>query len=259
MRRIHALAAALPLWLAPAGAAFAHAHLKTAEPAVDSTVTTAPSEVAIVYSEGVEPRFSTIEVQDAGGKRVDKADPHTAPNDNKRLLVSLAPLATGIYTVVWHATAVDTHKTEGTFHFTVGAQSAMAVEKIWARATPPGAQTAAAYLTITDHGPADHLVSITTPIAGMTELHETTNDGGVMKMRPVGQLALATGTPVTFAPGGYHIMMMDLKQPLKAGDTFPITLTFEHATPITVQASVAPLGASAPMGHDHMTMGGASK
>lgn len=102
-----------------AGPAFAHAHLRSAVPAVDGTVATSPSAVAITYSEGVEPKFSTIEVDDATGKRVDKEDPHTDPKDNKVLSVSVPTLPAGTYKVIWHATAVDTHKTEGTFTFTV--------------------------------------------------------------------------------------------------------------------------------------------
>lgn len=105
--------------IAAASPAFAHAHLRSATPAVDSTVPAPPAEVAITYSEGVEPKFSTIEVQDAAGKRVDKNDPHTAPSDNKVLSVGLPSLPPGTYKVIWHATAVDTHKTEGTFTFTI--------------------------------------------------------------------------------------------------------------------------------------------
>ena len=104
---------------AAVGPAFAHAHLRSAAPAVDSTVEAAPSEVAITYSEGVEPKFSTIEVDDAAGKRVDKQNPHTAASDNKVLAVGLPSLSPGTYKVIWHATAVDTHKTEGTFTFTI--------------------------------------------------------------------------------------------------------------------------------------------
>jgi len=102
-----------------AGPAFAHAHLRSATPGVDSTVTTPPTAVSITYSEAVEPKFSTIEVDDSTGKRVDKQDPHTAPNDSKVLSVSVPSLSTGTYKVIWHATSVDTHKTEGTFTFTV--------------------------------------------------------------------------------------------------------------------------------------------
>ena len=100
-------------------AAQAHAHLRTAAPAVGGTVQASPTEVAITFTEGVEPRFSTIEVQDAAGRRVDRNDVHTAPGDNKTLGVGVPQLAPGTYTVVWHATAVDTHKTEGKFQFTV--------------------------------------------------------------------------------------------------------------------------------------------
>ena len=109
------LAAAL---LAMPAVAHAHAHLKTATPAVGSTIASPPATVTIDFSEGVEPRFSTITVEDAQGKRVDKNDVHLAGGDT-HLAVGLTPLPPGTYTVVWHATAVDTHKTEGKFTFTV--------------------------------------------------------------------------------------------------------------------------------------------
>ncbi len=99
--------------------AWAHAHLRSAAPAADSTIPVSPPGVVITFSEGVEPKFSTIEVEDAAGKRVDKQDPHTAPNDNKVLSVSLPSLPPGTYKVIWHATAVDTHKTDGSFSFTI--------------------------------------------------------------------------------------------------------------------------------------------
>ena len=118
MRLLIAAAAAAAL-LAPAGAAHAHAHLRSASPPVDGTVPTAPPELAITYSEGVEPRFSAIEVRDAAGARVDKDDAHTAPGDNKVLVVGLRALPPGTYTVTWRATAVDTRKTDGSFRFTV--------------------------------------------------------------------------------------------------------------------------------------------
>lgn len=110
--------AALAL-LAGSGAAWAHAHLKTATPAPGSTVQASPDAVTIDFTEGVEPRFSGIEVQDAAGRRVEKGAAATAPSDNKRFSVGLQPLPPGLYTVSWHATAVDTHKTDGTFQFTV--------------------------------------------------------------------------------------------------------------------------------------------
>ncbi len=102
-----------------AGDAQAHAHLRTATPASGGIVQASPPEVAITFTEGVEPRFSTIEVHDAAGKRVDKDDVRTTPADNKVLRVGVPQLAPGTYTVTWRVTAVDTHRTEGTFQFTI--------------------------------------------------------------------------------------------------------------------------------------------
>ena len=101
-----------------AGRASAHAFLQTATPAVGSTVQQPPTQVVITFTEGVEPKFSTIVVQDASGAAVAAGDVH--PQDgNTHLAIGLKPLQAGTYKVVWHATAVDTHKTEGNFTFTV--------------------------------------------------------------------------------------------------------------------------------------------
>jgi methionine-rich copper-binding protein CopC len=99
--------------------AFAHAHLTAATPPVGSTVKAAPAELAITYSESLEPKFSAIEVQDASGTRVDTGDVHTESGNGKRLVVGLKPLQPGTYKVVWHATSTDTHKSEGSYNFTV--------------------------------------------------------------------------------------------------------------------------------------------
>ncbi len=101
-----------------AGAASAHAFLKTAVPAVGSQVQQAPSEVAITFTEGVEPAFSSIAVMNAAGQPMDAGSPHLKGGDTV-LAVPLKPLPPGVYTVSWHATATDTHKTEGKFTFTV--------------------------------------------------------------------------------------------------------------------------------------------
>jgi copper resistance protein C len=99
--------------------AFAHAHLAGAVPAADSTVTSIPTEVSLHFTEALEPRFSSIEVESQGGQRVDSGAPHLAANDPKHFTVGLKPLAAGTYKVIWHATSVDTHKTEGSYRFTV--------------------------------------------------------------------------------------------------------------------------------------------
>lgn len=100
--------------------AFAHAHLKTSNPAADATLAQAPAEVAITFTEGLEPRFSTIEVTDAHGTAMQAGAAHLGA-DAMHFAVPLKPLPAGTYTVTWHATAVDTHKTDGKFTFTVRA------------------------------------------------------------------------------------------------------------------------------------------
>jgi methionine-rich copper-binding protein CopC len=117
MRHVFASLVGAGLVLA-VGQASAHAFLKGAVPAVGSTVQAAPGQVAIEFTEGVEPKFSTIAVQDAAGASVAVGDVHSVGGDT-HLAVGLKPLPPGIYKVVWHATAVDTHKTEGSFTFTV--------------------------------------------------------------------------------------------------------------------------------------------
>jgi copper resistance protein C len=115
--RFAILAAACGLML-PAGAASAHAFLHTATPAVGSTVRQAPREVVIDFTEAVEPMFSTIAVTDNAGVRVDTGRAHL-DGGRRRLAVALKPLRPGTYKVTWHTTATDTHKTEGSFTFTV--------------------------------------------------------------------------------------------------------------------------------------------
>jgi methionine-rich copper-binding protein CopC len=119
MRRLGLFHLALVAAMAASYHADAHAFLKQASPAVGSTVP-APTDVVITFTEGVEPAFSSIVVQDSKGDRVDTGDVHAASGDGLKLAVELKPLVPGAYTVIWHATSVDTHKTEGRFVFTVG-------------------------------------------------------------------------------------------------------------------------------------------
>ena len=100
------------------GGASAHAFLAKAVPGVGSTVASAPAELSIDFTEGVEPAFSHIEVSDAGGARVDRNDVH-AEAGGSRLAVGLKPLPPGRYRVGWQAVSVDTHRTQGSFSFTV--------------------------------------------------------------------------------------------------------------------------------------------
>jgi hypothetical protein len=112
------LAAATLVLLLAGGPAFAHAFLEHARPAVGSEIATSPPAVVITFTEGVEPHFSQIEVKNASGARVDRNDVHT-DGDITKLAVGLPTLTPGTYTVIWHVTSVDTHKTEGQFKFTL--------------------------------------------------------------------------------------------------------------------------------------------
>jgi len=98
-------------------AAQAHAHLDHANPPVDGTVATAPQEVTLFYTQNLEPAFSTVEVTDSSGARVDAGKAEVSGNTMRVGLKSLPP---GSYKVHWHALSVDTHTTEGTFTFHVG-------------------------------------------------------------------------------------------------------------------------------------------
>ena len=129
----------------------------------------------------------------------------------------------------------------------VAQTSQIQVSQAWARATPGGAKTAALYMTLVNKGPAeDRLLSVSTPVAGMAEVHSKTTENGFMHMGAVANLAVKPGSPTVLKPGGYHVMMMDLKAPLVAGETFTLTLTFEKAGTIEAKATVEKVGAMRP-------------
>ncbi len=129
------------------------------------------------------------------------------------------------------------------------------VEHAWARATVAVVKTGAAYFTITGHGAADRLLSATTPVAERAELHMTGNDGNVMRMRPVDGLAVPATGAVTLDPGGYHLMLVGLRQPLVAGQHFPLALTFQNAGAMRVEVVVEAAGAARPMEMNHAMPG----
>jgi len=108
---------ALPSLLLASGAAYAHAHLTRSEPREGATVVPAPQQVSLWFTEGLEKVFTTVEVHDAQGARVDQGNPQIS-GDTMR--VDLKPLPPGTYKVIWRALSVDTHKTDGSFSFQVG-------------------------------------------------------------------------------------------------------------------------------------------
>ncbi len=119
MLHLRSSALATALLLSSSGYALAHAFPTTTNPPAGSTLKMAPTQVVINFTEEIEPHFSTLEVVNATGTRLDKNDAHIGPQGAKQFVVDLSPLTPGTYKVIWHATSVDTHKTQGSFNFTV--------------------------------------------------------------------------------------------------------------------------------------------
>ena len=124
----------------------------------------------------------------------------------------------------------------------------LVVSQAWSRATPKGAKVGGSYLTIENKGSApDKLIGASADVAGSVQVHEMSMTDGMMKMRQLENgLTIEPGTSVKLAPGGYHLMMMDLKNPLKQGDKLPITLEFEKAGKVQVTFDVMGVGAQGP-------------
>ena len=114
------------------------------------------------------------------------------------------------------------------------------IQQAWSRPTPAGAPVGAGYLTIVNTGKrADRLLSVSSSVAQTSEIHEMSMDGGIMRMRalPAGIL-IPAGQAVALAPGGFHLMLIGLRQPLKAGERVPAVLRFERAGAVTVELAV---------------------
>ncbi len=121
------------------------------------------------------------------------------------------------------------------------------------RATLPNAPVAGGFLTIENIGTEpDRLISVTSDIAGETQIHEMAMQGDVMKMRPLADgLEIPAGETVVLAPGGFHIMFMGLKQALVEGETVAVTLTFEKAGSVEILLPVEGAAADAPTAMEH--------
>ena len=132
---------------------------------------------------------------------------------------------------------------------------ALVIHQPWARATPPGAQVAGGYATIENNGAmVDRLVSATAEIAGRVEIHEMAMNDGVMTMRPLMDgIEIPAGGSLELKPGSFHIMFMELAEPLAEGEMFAGTLTFDGAGTVDVTFAIGPIGSEeAPMHHhDH--------
>src|ERR1700761_3610049 len=124
----------------------------------------------------------------------------------------------------------------------------LVITQAWSRATPNGAKIGSGYFTVENKGGTpDRLVSVSADVAGKVEIHEMATKDGVMTMRPLDKgLTIDPGKTVKLAPGGNHLMMFDLKSPLKQGDTVPVTLPFEKAGKVRISLDVQALGAPGP-------------
>ena len=127
----------------------------------------------------------------------------------------------------------------------------LVITQVWSRATPGGAKIAGGYLTIENKGTAaDRLTAVSGDFAGKVEIHEMAMNNGVMTMRPLNKgLTIEPGKTVKLAPGSYHLMLMDLKNPLKQGEKVPLTLEFDKAGKVTLSLDVEGVGAQAPADH----------
>jgi copper(I)-binding protein len=131
-----------------------------------------------------------------------------------------------------------------------GAADSVTVVDPYVRQAPPGTTTTGAFMVIKNGGAKDvKLVKADNPASRTTELHTHINEGGVMKMRPVKDIEVKAKGETALKPSGLHIMMIDMKAPLKEGDVVPITLTFDDGSSKKVDAKVVkPTAAAMPMG-----------
>jgi periplasmic copper chaperone A len=126
----------------------------------------------------------------------------------------------------------------------------LVITQAWSRATPGGAKIGSGYLTIENKGSApDRLIGGSADVADKVQIHEMATTNGVMTMRPLDNgLTIEPGKTVKLAPGGYHLMLFDLKNPLKQGDKVPVTLEFEKAGKVKLSLDVQGIGAQGPAG-----------
>ncbi|MGZ5870607.1 MAG: copper chaperone PCu(A)C [Bradyrhizobium sp.] len=136
----------------------------------------------------------------------------------------------------------------------------LVITQAWSRATPGGAKVGGGYLTIENKGSVpDRLIGGSAEVADKVQVHEMAMNNGVMTMRPLDKgLVIDPGKTVKLAPGGFHLMLLDLKSPLKQGDRLPVTLEFEKAGKVALSLDVQGIGAQGPAGVDgpdrHMEM-----
>ena len=132
----------------------------------------------------------------------------------------------------------------------------LVISEVWARPTPPNAKTGAVFFVIRNTGSdADVLINAAAGISEKVEIHQTRIEGGIMTMRHVGRIDIPAGGMAMLKPGGFHIMFTGLHAPIRAGDHFPLTLTFEKSGTVEIEVSAGnlPKGEAIPnMDHGKM-------
>ena len=129
----------------------------------------------------------------------------------------------------------------------MGQTGQLEIQAPWARATLGHAQTGVVYLTIVSPT-IDRLFAVSSPVAKKAELHTMSMERGVMRMGPLAAMEIPAGQTVTLSPGGTHIMLLGLTRPLREGETFPLTLSFERAGPRQVTVAIEKASAMGPEG-----------
>ena len=118
------------------------------------------------------------------------------------------------------------------------------IENPYARSTVPGQKAAGGFMKIENKGAVDQLVSASSPVAGEMQLHSMSMDGNVMKMREVKTIEVPANGSVELKPGGLHLMFMDIKAPLKAGESVPVKLKFQKAGEVEIKVPVRDISGS---------------
>lgn len=134
-----------------------------------------------------------------------------------------------------------------------GAADNVSVQDPYVRLAPPNAPATGAFMVIKNNGDKDvKVVKADNPVSKVTELHTHLNEGGVMKMRPVPSIEVKAKGEAVLKPGGLHVMMIDIKTPMKEGDVVPITLSFDDGSTKQVDAKVVrPMAAPMPAAMEH--------
>jgi len=129
----------------------------------------------------------------------------------------------------------------------------LSIQHPWSRETATGQAVGGGFMVVTNaSAKPDRLVGATTDVAKEVQLHTMSMEGGVMRMRQVeGGIAVPAKGKLEMKPGGYHLMFMGLKRPLRKGERFPVTLRFQNAGSLKVQFAVQPVGSTEPIETDH--------